>query len=166
MMEQNPATQTAYLASGCFWGTQYHLNKIEGVLSTSVGYMGGETQHPTYPEVKTGTTRHVETVEVVFDPAITNFEDILKLYYETHDFTQVGGQGPDIGTQYRSVVFYVNEEQKQLTEKHIGLLTEKGYPVATALEPASTFWIGEEYHQHYYDKKGETPYCHIYRKIF
>lgn len=128
--------------------------------------MGGETQHPTYPEVKTGTTGHVETVEVVFDPAITNFEDILKLYYETHDFTQVGGQGPDIGTQYRSVVFYVNKEQKQLTEKHIGLLTEKGYPVATALEPASTFWIGEEYHQHYYDKKGETPYCHIYRKIF
>ncbi|MCD7978403.1 MAG: peptide-methionine (S)-S-oxide reductase MsrA [Tannerellaceae bacterium] len=166
-MEQTHITkETAYLASGCFWGTQYHLNKLKGVLSTSVGYMGGELKNPTYPEVKTGTTGHVETVEVVFDPALTNFEEILKLYYETHDFTQVGGQGPDIGTQYRSVVFYVNEEQKQITEKYIAILSEKGYPVATALEPASTFWVGEEYHQHYYDKKGDTPYCHIYRKIF
>lgn len=111
-------------------------------------------------------TGHVETVKVVFDSSQTSYEDLLRLYFETHDFTQVGGQGPDIGTQYRSVIFYCDEQQKKMTEKYIGILTDKGYKVATALEPATTFWVGEDYHQHYYDKKGDTPYCHIYRKIF
>lgn len=167
-MEQNKNEQTevAYLASGCFWGTQYHLNKLPGVVLTLVGYMGGTLEHPSYEQVKTGDTKHVETVKVVFDPQRTSYEEILRLYFETHDFTQVGGQGPDIGSQYRSVVFYVDERQKATAEKYIGILTEKGYKVATAVEPATTFWIGEDYHQHYYDRKGEKPYCHIYRKIF
>lgn len=128
--------------------------------------MGGTLDHPSYPQVKTGTTGHVETVKVVFDPARVSFEEVLRLYFETHDFTQVGGQGPDIGSQYRSVIFYADEAQKAIARKLIGELESKGYKVATALEPATTFWIGEDYHQQYYDRKGEKPYCHIYRKIF
>ncbi|NBH89270.1 peptide-methionine (S)-S-oxide reductase MsrA [Parabacteroides distasonis] len=132
----------------------------------TIGKIRGKIDNPTYPEVKTGMTGHVETVKVVFDSSQTSYEDLLRLYFETHDFTQVGGQGSDIGTQYRSVIFYCDEQQKKMTEKYIGILTDKGYKVATALEPATTFWVGEDYHQHYYDKKGDTPYCHIYRKIF
>lgn len=165
-MEPTKQTETAFLASGCFWGTQYHLNKLPGVELTLAGYMGGTLDHPSYPQVKTGTTGHVETVKVVFDPARVSFEEVLRLYFETHDFTQVGGQGPDIGSQYRSVIFYADEAQKATAEKLIGELESKGYKVATALEPATTFWIGEDYHQQYYDRKGEKPYCHIYRKIF
>ena len=166
MTQNNFHKETAYFASGCFWGTQYHLEKVKGVDSTHVGYMGGTIDNPSYPEVKTGTTGHVETVEVIFDPSQTSFEQLVRLYFETHDFTQVGGQGPDIGSQYRSVIFYCNEEQKEIAERYIGKLFGMGFKVATALEPAGKFWIGEDYHQHYYDKKGETPYCHIYRKIF
>lgn len=98
MEQTNPSVEIAYLASGCFWGTQYHLNKANGVLSTTVGYMGGTLDNPTYPEVKTGTTGHIETVKVVFDPAQVSFETVLRLYFETHDFTQTDGQGPDIGS--------------------------------------------------------------------
>ncbi len=158
--------EKAYFASGCFWGTEYHFMKAPGVISTTVGYMGGHTFAPTYKEVCTGTTGHVEVVEVVFDPEITSFENMLRLYYETHDFEQVGGQGPDIGEQYQSVVFYVNENQKQMVEKYIKILTDKGYKVATQLRPAPEFWEAEDYHQEYYDKKNGIPYCHAYRKVF
>lgn len=159
-------TESAYLASGCFWGTQYHLNKIPGVISTTAGFMGGKLKSPTYPEVKTGTTGHIETVEVMFDKDKTSFETILRMYFETHDFTQRDGQGPDIGSQYLSVIFYNGEEQKAVAERYISILREKGYDVATELRPAEEFWPAEDYHQHYYDNKGTTPYCHIYKKIF
>lgn len=165
-MDFIPVMEKAYFASGCFWGTEYHFMKAKGVKATTVGYMGGHTQAPTYKEVCTGTTGHVEVVEVEYDPAVTSFEEMLKLYYETHDFEQVGGQGPDIGEQYQSVVFYVNESQKALVEKYIGLLNGKGYKVATQLRPAPEFWEAEDYHQEYYEKKNGTPYCHAYRKIF
>lgn len=158
--------EKAYFASGCFWGTEYHFMKAKGVIETTVGYMGGHTMNPTYKEVCTGTTGHIETTEVVFDPTITSFEELLKLYYETHDFEQIGGQGPDIGEQYQSVVFYVNKVQKELTEKYIQILKDKGYKPATQLRQAPEFWPAEDYHQEYYDKKHGTPYCHIYRKIF
>ena len=158
--------ETAYFASGCFWGTEYHFMKAKGVLETTVGYMGGHTPHPTYKEVCTGTTGHAETTEVVFDPTQTSYEELVKLYFETHDFTQVGGQGPDIGDQYRSVIFYTSDEQKQMAEKYIKILGDKGYKVATILEKAPEFWSAEDYHQEYYDKKNGSPYCHIYRKIF
>jgi peptide methionine sulfoxide reductase msrA/msrB len=161
-----PGQEVAYFASGCFWGTQYYLMKAPGVISTTVGYMGGHTKNPTYQEVCTGQTGHVETTEVVFDPKKTSYEDLVKLYYETHDFTQVGGQGPDIGEQYRSVIFYANEEQRLIAEKYVKILTEKGYKVATILRPAPEFWKAEDYHQEYYEKKHGTPYCHIYRKLF
>ena len=128
--------------------------------------MGGNCLNPTYKEVCTGTTWHIEVCEVVYDPSKTDFETLLKLYYETHDFEQVGGQGPDIGEQYQSVVFYVDEEQKSMTQKYIDILKEKGYKPATQLRVAPEFWAAEDYHQEYYDKKNGTPYCHIYRKIF
>jgi len=158
--------EKAYFASGCFWGTEYHFMKAKGVVSTTVGYMGGNTFAPTYKEVCTGMTGHVEAVEIVFDPAITSFEAMLKLYYETHDFEQVGGQGPDIGEQYQSVVFYTDDNQQKMVEKYMKILTDKGYRVATQLRPAPEFWEAEEYHQEYYDKKNGIPYCHAYKKIF
>jgi len=164
--ENKTKMEKAYFASGCFWGTEYHFMKAKGVISTTVGYMGGHTQSPTYREVCSGTTGHVETTEIVYDPSKTTFEELLKLYYETHDFEQVGGQGPDIGEQYQSVVFYVNDEQKKMLEKYLQLLRDKGYKPATQLRPAPEFWPAEDYHQEYYDKKNGTPYCHIYRKIF
>lgn len=156
----------AFFASGCFWGTQYYLMKAPGVISTTVGYMGGHTKNPTYKEVCTGTTGHVETTEVVYDKTKTSYEDLVKLYYETHDFTQVGGQGPDIGDQYQSVIFYADDDQRKIAEKYVGILTSKGYKVATILRPAPEFWKAEDYHQEYYEKKQGSPYCHIYKKIF
>lgn len=158
--------ETAYFASGCFWGTQYHFMKAKGVISTTVGYMGGHVKNPTYQKVCTGETGHMETTQVIFDKSKISYEDMVKLYFETHDFTQVGGQGPDIGDQYRSVIFYTSEEQRKIAEKYIVILTDKGYKVATTLRVAPEFWKAEDYHQEYYEKKQGTPYCHIYKKIF
>jgi peptide methionine sulfoxide reductase msrA/msrB len=140
--------------------------KAKGVTETTVGYMGGHTINPTYKEVCTGSTGHAETTEVVFDSTISSYEDMLKLFFETHDFTQIGGQGPDIGDQYRSVIFYTSDEQRLMAEKIIAILTEKGYKIATSLQSAPKFWSAEAYHQAYYYKKDGSPYCHIYRKIF
>lgn len=158
--------ETAYLASGCFWGTQYYLQRLNGVEATYVGYMGGTLEQPSYEQVKTGDTGHVETVMVLFDPRKISYSHLLRYYFETHDFSQVGGQGPDIGTQYRSVVFYCNDFQQLLAAETIELLSEMGYLVATGIEEASVFWIAENYHQDYYNKTNGAPYCHRYRKIF
>lgn len=159
-------TEKAYFAGGCFWGTEYLLQQAPGVLSTRVGYMGGHTPNPTYGEVCDHGTGHAEAVEVVFDPAKTSFETLAKLFFEIHDPTQVDRQGPDIGDQYRSEVFYLDEAQKATTEKLIGVLKDKGYKVATKLSPAREFWEAEDYHQDYYVKTGKTPYCHIYTRRF
>jgi len=156
----------AYFASGCFWGTEYHFMKANGVTATTVGFMGGHLHHPTYEQVCTQTTGHLETVEVVFDPLQTNYESLVKLFFETHDFCQTDGQGPDIGPQYRSLIFYQTEEQRKVAEKYIEILKEKGYQVATELQEASAFWKAEDYHQQYYAHKGALPYCHTYKKIF
>jgi peptide methionine sulfoxide reductase msrA/msrB len=157
---------TAIFSSGCFWGTQFYFNKLEGILSTTVGYTGGHTDAPTYKEVCAGNTGHLEAVEVVFDTSKISYETVCKYFFETHDFTQTNGQGPDIGEQYLSAIFYRNMEQKEIAEKIVSILTDKGYKVATLLKPAKTFWKAEDYHQEYYEKKGTTPYCHIYKKIF
>ncbi len=162
----NEKTATAYFAGGCFWGTEYHFAKAPGVLSTTVGYMGGHTDNPTYREVCSGITGHYETNEIKYDPGKTTYDELVKLFFEIHDFTQTNGQGPDIGEQYLSIIFYVDELQKQVAEKYIGILTGKGYSVATRLLPATTFWEAEDYHQDYYQHKGTAPYCHTYRKIF
>lgn len=158
--------KTAYFASGCFWGTQYYLDKVEGVISTSVGYMGGEVANPTYEQVSTGTTGHVEAIRVEYDPEKISYEELAKAFFETHDPTQTNGQGPDIGSQYLSKIFYVNEDEKAVAKKLISLLESKGMKIATKLEPASDFYLAEDYHQDYYDKNGQRPYCHIYHKYF
>ncbi|MFH1514643.1 MAG: bifunctional methionine sulfoxide reductase B/A protein [bacterium] len=158
--------ERAIFASGCFWGTEYHFNNAKGVISTTAGYIGGHVENPTYDTVCTDTTGHAEAVEVVYDPSKTSYEELAKLYFETHDFTQVNRQDPDIGEQYRSEIFYIDNEQKKIAEKLIGVLKDKGYKVATKLSKAGEFYKAEDYHQDYYEKNGKTPYCHLYKKIF
>lgn len=159
-------TERAIFASGCFWGTEYHFKKVKGVLFTSAGYTGGHTRNPSYKEVCAGGTGHAEAIEVIFDPAKVSYEDLAKLFFETHDPTQVNRQGPDIGEQYRSEIFYLDDNQKETAQKLMDMLKTKGYKVATRLSKASTFWKAEDYHQDYYEKKNGTPYCHIYTKRF
>lgn len=160
------STEEALFASGCFWGTEFHFAKQPGVVLTEVGYAGGDLKNPTYEQVCTGRTGHVECVRVVFDPQQTSYEELAKLFFETHDFTQVDGQGPDIGPQYKSVVFVKDEKQKHTMEALIHKLTEKGFEVATELKGWTHFYKAEDYHQQYYFRKASTPYCHIYRKVF
>jgi len=164
--EAEPTTEKAIFASGCFWGTEYYFQKVPGVISTTVGYTGGHTESPTYKQVCNGKTGHKEAVQVIFDPAKTSFEELAKLFFETHDFTQTNGQGPDIGEQYLSYIFYTSEEQREIAEKLIEILQDKGYKVSTKLEQASTFWEAEDYHQDYYQNNGKRPYCHIKRNVF
>jgi len=164
--DQKPQTQKAVFAGGCFWGVEYLFQKEQGVISTRVGYTGGDKENPTYEEVCSGKTGHREAVEITFDPSSITYEDLTRLFFEIHDPTQKNGQGPDIGEQYQSVIFYTNEEQKKTAQKLIDILSEKGYDVVTRLEKAHTFWEAEEYHQDYYQKTGKTPYCHVRIKRF
>ncbi len=164
--KENDSLEKVYFASGCFWGTEYYFMKAPGVVETSVGYMGGHKENPTYEEVIKGNTGHFESIEVTYDPSITTYGDLVRLFYETHDFTQVNGQGPDIGPQYLSNIFYMDDEQKAIAEKYTNRLLKMGYKVATMIKPASKFWKAEDYHQQYYEHKGSTPYCHVYTKIF
>lgn len=157
---------TAIFAGGCFWGVEYFLQKAPGVISVISGYTGGHVRNPTYKEVCTGTTGHAEAVKIIYDPNKTDYEKLFRLFMEIHDPTQVGGQGPDIGDQYRSEIFYLNSEQHQIAEKDINLLKSKGYKVATAVTPASEFYEAEKYHQDYYFNNGKLPYCHAYTKRF
>jgi peptide methionine sulfoxide reductase msrA/msrB len=161
VMNQQESLQRAIYAGGCFWGTEYYLQKAKGVVSATVGYIGGHTANPTYEQVCSHTTGYAEAVEVYFDPTKTSYEELTKLFFEIHDPTQVDRQGPDVGDQYRSEIFYCNDAQKQIAQKLIDELTAKGYKVATKLEPAGEFYTAESYHQNYYQKKGGTPYCHI-----
>ncbi len=156
----------AYFASGCFWGTEYYFMKANGVVKTAVGYMGGHVDNPTYEQVSGKKTGHLETTEIEYDTNKTSYENLVKLFFETHDFTQTNGQGPDIGPQYLSCIFYSDEEEKEIAERYIVILESKGYKVATMVKPATKFWVAEDYHQQYYEHNGKTPYCHVYRKIF
>ncbi|MBD3257682.1 bifunctional methionine sulfoxide reductase B/A protein [candidate division GN15 bacterium] len=156
----------AYFAGGCFWGVEHLLQQQDGVLSVKSGYMGGHKKNPNYQEVCSGTTGHAEAVEVEYDPGKVDYETLARLFFEIHDPTQVDRQGPDRGTQYRSAVFYVDQEQKKITEKLIGILEDKGYDVATEVAKADEFYEAEDYHQDYYDKKGSQPYCHFYTERF
>jgi peptide methionine sulfoxide reductase msrA/msrB len=166
-MQYNELTsEKVYFASGCFWGTEYHFMKAAGVKATAVGFMGGHIERPTYKQVCTGETGHLECVEVEYDATKTSYENLVKLFFETHDFTQTNGQGPDIGTQYVSCLFYNSEQEKVVAEKYIRLLSSKGYKVATKLQPVAVFWKAEDYHQQYYEHKGTQPYCHVYKKLF
>jgi len=156
----------AIFANGCFWGTEYFFLKAKGVISTSCGYIGGHVKNPTYKAVCNGTTGHAEAVEVIFDKSQTDFETLCKLFFETHDPSQVNRQGPDIGTQYRTEIFYVNEEQKTISAKLIKELEATGIKVATKVTKAPIFYDAEDYHQEYYKKKNGIPYCHKFEKKF
>ena len=161
-----PATGRALFAGGCFWGMEYQFRKAPGVIGTRVGYAGGHKANPTYEEVCSGRTGHLETLEVTFDPKRTSFEEMAKLFFEIHDPTQANGQGPDIGEQYHSAIFCLDDEQRATAERLIGILKNKGLKVVTELRPATPFWPAEDYHQRYYERKGGTPYCHIRTKRF
>lgn len=161
-----PEYKKAYFAAGCFWGVQYYLGKIDGVVSSSVGYMGGTKENPTYREVCNGDTGHLETVEVVYDPDKVDYSDLAKAFFEIHDFTQRNGQGPDIGSQYLSAVFVQDGSQESVVKDLIDELKARNYKVATTIKYDTVFYRAEDYHQDYYDKKNGTPYCHTRRKIF
>ena len=165
-MDDEKKTDTAIFAGGCFWGMQYYFENKKGVIATQVGYIGGHKDHPSYQEVCMHTTGHIEALEVVFDPSKISYEDLAKLFFEIHDPTQVNRQGPDVGEQYKSAIFYKNDQQKAIAEKLIAILKAKGYNVVTELISATTFWPAENYHQKYYDKNGHRPYCHFYQKKF
>lgn len=158
--------ETAIFAAGCFWGVEHHLKLAKGVVSTEVGYIGGKTENPNYQDVCYNNTGHAEAVKVVFDNQITSFEEIAKLFFEIHDPGQLNRQGPDIGDQYRSEIFYFSDKQKKTAENLINILKEKGYSVVTKLSPATEFYAAEDYHQDYYEKKSSNPYCHFYKKKF
>jgi len=159
-------TERAIFAGGCFWGVEALLKDKAGVIETTVGYTGGHTDRPTYHDVCYTDTGHAEAVEVIFDPDVVSFEALCRYFFEIHDPTQVNGQGPDRGYQYRSAVFYTSDEQKAITEKLIAELKAKGFKVATQVQKAGKFWKAEEYHQDYYAKTGKAPYCHHYTKRF
>lgn len=158
--------QSAYFAGGCFWGVEYCFQGLSGVIATHVGYMGGEAPNPTYEQVCHGDTGHAETLEVIFDPKFISYDTLVKHFFEIHDPTQKDRQGLDIGTQYRSAIFYADYGQKETAEKVLALVREKGIDAVTEILPADKFYEAEEGHQRYYAKKGQVPYCHRRRQIF
>ena len=160
------AEAKAYYAGGCFWGVEHLFQSKPGVMDAVSGYMGGDLDKPTYQDVLTGSTGHLEAVEITYNPAVVTFKELTKFFFEIHDPTQTNGQGPDMGAQYLSAVFYSSEEEKETTRGLIGILIDKGYEVATKLIPAETFWVAEDYHQDYYVKKNQQPYCHRYQEKF
>lgn len=153
----------AIFAAGCFWGIQNVYEAVPGVISTQVGYVGGRTSNPSYTEVSTGKSGHAEAVQVDYDPEIVSYEKLLDIFFQSHNPTTKDRQGPDIGTQYRSAVFYLNEKQKDATVNKIIELNKSAKfkdHIVTEVVPAGTFYPAEEYHQHYLLKRGETS-CHL-----
>jgi peptide methionine sulfoxide reductase msrA/msrB len=153
-------TEEAIMAGGCFWGVDHFLQLIPGVLRVEVGYTGGSVSEPSYEQVCQGNTGHYEAVRVLYDKDKTDYHQILKRFFEIHDPTQKNGQGPDLGQQYQSAVFYYNQEQLAEAEILVQMLRKRGYQVATHLLPVQAFWPAEDYHQDYYAKHRKAPYCH------
>lgn len=162
-IEDEPEYELANFAAGCFWGVESAFKCIKGVLETTVGYMGGTTPNPTYKQVCTGTTGHAEAVQIKYDPQVISYEDLLSVFWRIHNPTTPNRQGPDIGTQYCSAIFYHNEAQRLAAEKskedydRSGIYLDKA---VTKIAPASTFYPAEDYHQDYFDKRGGRS-CHI-----
>ncbi len=154
--------ERAIFAGGCFWGVEHLMKALKGVIKVTSGYTGGHTVDPTYQEVCAQETGHAEAVEVVFDAKLTNFETVCKFFFEIHDPSQHNRQGPDVGSQYRSAIFYLAEEQKKTAQQLKKSLESRGLKVATEIVPAGAFYSAEEYHQNYYQKHGKEPYCHAH----
>lgn len=153
----------ATFGAGCFWGTEITFSKVHGVTGTASGYEGGSKPNPTYEDVCSHTTGHAEVVEVDFDPNVVSYDTLLDVFWNNHNPTTLNRQGPDVGTQYRSVIFYHDEEQKRLAEQSRDALARSGrfkQPIVTEIVPASTFWVAEDYHQHYLEKRGLAS-CHV-----
>ena len=164
--QKTTQTETGIFAGGCFWGVEHLFKNMPGVLDLEVGYIGGHVANPSYKQVSYENTGHAEALKVSFDPAVIDFEELAKLFFEIHDPTQLNRQGPDVGDQYRSEVFYTNSKQQRVANQLIDHLKQKGLQVVTRVTEASTFWPAENYHQDYYAKTGGTPYCHVYTKRF
>ena len=158
--------EIALLAGGCFWGVEELIRELPGVISTEVGYTGGELKNPRYEEVKKGNTKHAEAIRVEFNPKILSYEELLRYFFRLHDPTTFNRQGNDRGTQYRSAIFYTTPEQKKLAEKiknEINLSKKWESPVVTEITPASTFYPAEDYHQKYLQKNPGGYTCHYLR---
>jgi peptide-methionine (S)-S-oxide reductase len=150
-------TDQATFGAGCFWGVEVTFRNTEGVLDAVVGYMGGDTDNPTYEQVCSDRTGHAEVVHVTFDSEKVSYEELLDVFWESHDPTQLNRQGPDVGRQYRSAIFYHSDEQRRITEaslRRVDASDRFARPIVTSLEPAATFWRAEEYHQRYLEKRG------------
>lgn len=159
---QKPKLEKATFGMGCFWCTEAVFERLNGVSNVKSGYEGGDIVNPTYEQICTGTTNHAEVIEMEFDPAKISYVELLEIFWKIHDPTTLNRQGGDIGTQYRSVIFYHNEQQKVLAEKYKKLLNDEnalGSPIVTAIDKAETFYVAENYHQDYYIKNGQAPYC-------
>jgi peptide-methionine (S)-S-oxide reductase len=157
--------EKATFAAGCFWGVESAFRTVDGVIDAQSGYMGGTTENPAYKEVCSGRTGHAEAVEITFDPSVISYRELVELFWRVHNPTQVDRQGPDVGTQYRSSIFFQTPEQKTVAEKSKAALGATGKyktPIATEIVPAATFYRAEEYHQRYFEKTGR-PACHFFK---
>jgi len=155
-------TETATFGTGCFWCTEAIFQELKGVLKVTSGYSGGTVKNPSYEDVCTGTTGHAECLQVVYDPAVISYDELLEVFWESHDPTSLNRQGNDVGTQYRSVIFYHNEEQKKKAEEYKAKLDKSGAydkPIVTEISPYAAFYAAEDYHQDYYRLHGSQPYC-------
>jgi len=155
-------TDTATFGTGCFWCTEAIFQQLDGVLKVTSGYSGGHVRNPSYEQVCEGSTGHAEVIQMIYDPAKISFDELLEVFWETHDPTTLNRQGNDVGTQYRSAVFYHNAEQKQKAEKYKAELDKSGAfdsKIVTEITPASAFYVAENYHQNYYNQNGSQPYC-------
>ncbi|MBC7487412.1 MAG: peptide-methionine (S)-S-oxide reductase MsrA [Cytophagaceae bacterium] len=157
-------TETIYFGNGCFWCTEAVFQELKGVVGVESGYAGGAVKNPTYRQVCSGETGHAEVIRVIYEPAVITFEELLEVYFFTHDPTTLNRQGNDVGTQYRSVIFYTIPQQKEKAEKYIAELnTKKAFPrpVVTAVQAYSNYYAAEDYHQNYYKLNGHEPYCQV-----
>ena len=154
--------ETATLAAGCFWCVEAVFDDLKGVEDVVSGYAGGQTENPTYRQVCNGDTGHAEVAEIKFDPSVISFKDILRVFFSVHDPTTMNRQGADVGTQYRSAIFYHNDEQKRAAEEVIKEITDEGVydaPIVTEVTPFEKFWPAEDYHQEYFANNPNVPYC-------
>jgi peptide-methionine (S)-S-oxide reductase len=167
IMNKPAAFETATFAAGCFWGVESAFRAVPGVQDVVVGYTGGRTAHPSYEDVCTGTTGHAEAVEVTYDPTRVTFDDLIGVFFENHDPTTPNRQGPDLGEQYRSAIFFHTSEQERASRAKVEELTSaKRFrrPIVTQIAPAGPFYRAEEYHQRYFEKRGIAPTCHMPRR--